>query len=191
MNLTIAAAKRNFFDSAKVKRAVDRGKRQALSKCGAFVRTAARSSLRYRKKPSASGQPPSVHKGRGGKSPLKLIFFAWDASSKTVVVGAVLFAPATGAPRTLEHGGSVGRRKNPRRRVRTLAASGEIRLQGKKAVYAKLTTARQVAAANRLQAQLYGPEFFAGGNAAARPFMQPALKKEAPKFPLAFRGSVK
>ena len=112
--------KGSFFDSAKVKKSLDAGTRKALSKCGAYVRTKSKSSLRYRKKASGPGQPPSVHRDgsftrenkktgvRRAVSPLKeLIFFAWDARTRSVAVGPVAFARKSGTPRVLEQGGAV------------------------------------------------------------------------------------
>ncbi len=52
-----------FFDSDRVKRAAGAAARRNLSKAGAFVRTAARSSIRKRKAISAPGQPSNVQSG--------------------------------------------------------------------------------------------------------------------------------
>lgn len=99
-----AELKRSFFDREAVVRRVDSGKRRVLSRMGAFVRTRSRSSIRYRRTISPPGQPPSSHSGE-----LRLIFFAWDSRSESVVVGPVPFrAKRVGSavvPRLLEHGG--------------------------------------------------------------------------------------
>lgn len=126
MAFQFGALRNNFFDSEKIIRLVDRGRRKALSKCGAFVRTRAKSSVRYRKQVSAAGSPPSAHrserftrKKRNRKtgaekkqpsSPLReLIYFAYDPRTETVVVGPEAFrnakTPPGMAPAALEKGG--------------------------------------------------------------------------------------
>ncbi len=111
---------RMFFDTAKVRRAVDKAARATLSKAGAFVRMAARSSIRKRKRISAPGQPPSSHAGLLRR----LIFFGYDAGSKSVVIGPMRLNQKIGAaPEALEHGGTStvveGRRgKRRKRRIR-------------------------------------------------------------------------
>lgn len=80
--------KKAFFDRQKINDAVDRETRRALSKSLAYVRRRMRSGLRRRKRPSKPGQAPSVH----SKNPaltLKAIFFAYDARTKSGVVGPV------------------------------------------------------------------------------------------------------
>ena len=136
-----------FFDTDRVKRAADTATRKVLSKAGAFVRTAARSSIRTRKAISSPGQPPSSHTGLLKR----FIFFGYDADRKTVVVGPMRLNQKVGAaPEALEHGGPstvVSGRRNRRRKRR-------IRIQ-------------------------------------ARPFMGPAMAKEAPKFPGLWSNSVR
>lgn len=95
-----------FFDSAKVMAMVDAKRRRALSKFGAFVRRKARSSIRKRKKLSEPGSPPSSHVGT-----LKnLIYFAYDTSRNSVVVGPTPFRGKAVAPALLERGGSSSQR---------------------------------------------------------------------------------
>ena len=91
-----------FFDRPKVMRAIDRAKRQALSKGGAFIRQAARTSIRPRKGTSTPGNPPFSHEG----SLRRLILFGYDAGSDSVVVGPVGFKRST-APNVLEFGGTT------------------------------------------------------------------------------------
>ena len=112
-----------FFDTDRVKRAAGAAARKNLSRAGAFVRTAARSSIRKRKRISAPGQPPSSHTGLLRK----LIFFGYDAARKTVVVGPMRLNQKIGAaPEALEHGGTStvfsGRRgRRRKRRIRVAA----------------------------------------------------------------------
>jgi len=112
-----------FFDTDRVKRAADTATRTVLSKAGAFIRTAAKSSIRKRKAISAPGQPPSSHTGLLKR----FIFFGYDAGRKTVVVGPMRLNQKIGAaPEALEHGGAstvvTGRRgKRRKRRIRIAA----------------------------------------------------------------------
>lgn len=156
------AAKSNFFDREKVMRAVSRGKRRVLSKFGAFVRTRARTSLRYRKETSRPGSPPAAHKSmmrlktnkkgeqkRQSVSPLRdFLFFSFDVQRESVVIGPVSLNGKVSASTlpALEYGGrSVVRR-------------------GKRTVSVTI---------------------------AARPFMRPAFAAELPGMRSLWRNSVK
>jgi hypothetical protein len=105
MAFNFAAIRNGFFDQAKVVAAVDKAKRKGFSKAGAYVRQRARQSIRRKKGSAPSGGPPHAHSGQ-----IKLIYFAWDQRTESVVVGPVLFAarrgPAQGA-KLLEHGGEA------------------------------------------------------------------------------------
>ncbi|MBI5725018.1 MAG: hypothetical protein HZA50_13740 [Planctomycetes bacterium] len=96
-----------FFDRKKIMNAVDVGVRKVLAKFGAFVRTAARSSIRKRKSVSQPGQPPSSHTGLLKR----LIYFGYDAGKKSVVIGPAPLRSEVEAPPLLEYGGRA-RRKN-------------------------------------------------------------------------------
>jgi hypothetical protein len=91
-----------FFDRAAVVRAVDGAKRKVLSKAGAFIRTAARTSIRKRKGPAPAGKPPHSHEG----SLRRLILFGYDKAADSVVVGPVGFKKSV-APNVLEYGGDT------------------------------------------------------------------------------------
>ena len=112
-----------FFDSKKVRRAVDRTTRRVLSKFGAFVRRSARSSIRKRKRISAPGEPPSSHTGLLRR----FIFFGYDRSRRSVVIGPMPLNQKVGdAPEALEYGGvstiAYGlRRERKKRRIRIAA----------------------------------------------------------------------
>ena len=105
--------KQMFFDRAKVKKAVDKGVRKVFSKFGAFVRTAARHSIRKRKAVSEPGQPPSSHVGLLRK----LIYFGYDPSRKSVVIGPTPLHGTAEAPPLLEYGGRARRRGRKGRNV--------------------------------------------------------------------------
>ena len=102
-----------FFDQKAVRSATDRATRKVLSKFGAYVRTASRSSIRKRKAISEPGKPPSSHVG----TLRRLIFFGYDTGRRSVVIGPTPFGGKAEAPPLLEYGGRV-RRKNRRGRVR-------------------------------------------------------------------------
>ena len=91
-----------FFDRATVIRAVDGAKRAVLSKAGAFIRTAARTSIRKRRASAPAGKPPHSHEG----SLRRLILFGYDKAADSVVVGPVGFKKST-APSVLEYGGDT------------------------------------------------------------------------------------
>jgi len=86
-----------FFDDEAVTRRVDAAARRVLSKFGAYVRTAARHSIRKRRKVSAPGKPPSSHVG----DLRRLIFFAYEPRTKNVVIGPAAFGAGV-APALLE-----------------------------------------------------------------------------------------
>ena len=91
-----------FFDSKGVVRRVDKATRRVLSRFGAFVRTAAQSSIRTRKGVSKPGHPPHAHHGL-----LKpYILFGYDRARRSVVIGPMKLNQKVGnAPEALEHGG--------------------------------------------------------------------------------------
>ena len=121
MSAPLFKVKAAFFDKKGVADGLDAGTRKQLTKFGAFVRRRAKSSLKYKNGPAAPGKPPHVHrsasfkrkKGKPGKkqqpvSPLReLVFFSYDKASKSVVIGPAIGGSRTGAPRSLEEGGSA------------------------------------------------------------------------------------
>ena len=115
--------KKMFLDTKKVRSAVDKGTRRVLGKFGAFVRTAARSSIRRRKRISRPGEPPSSHTGLLKR----FIYFGYDTQRKSVVIGPMpLNAKVGDAPHALEHGGfstvAEGSRRSRRKRRVEIAA---------------------------------------------------------------------
>lgn len=165
-----------FFDEPKVQAALGKARTKALKKAGAFVRRAARSSMRRRAKASAPGAPPSAHAGKGLQS-LKTILFALEPSRSTVVVGPVGFNQKNSGisvPRLHEYGGALqiqefryvaGVSEGPWRRIN---ARTKPKPQPGKKIELRTRTA----------------------NYPKRPFMQPALDREAPKFPDIFKNAL-
>src|SRR5262245_36304875 len=128
------------INSKAVETEMGRRTTSALKRFGAFVRRRAMSSLRYRKKKSAPGSPPSAHRStrftrlktnkktgeqkRQPSSPLReLIAFAVVDGGKAVIVGPMIFRSSSvgggNVPPLLEKGGagtfmSEGKRKTGR-----------------------------------------------------------------------------
>ncbi len=199
-----------FFDRPAVLRKMDAANAKALSKAGAFVRRAARSKLRRRKRTSLPGESPSVH----SKDPitnLKFILFAFDGR-QSVVIGPVGLNQrqylqgkllAGTVPNLMEFGGRAGIREQlenlipPTKRKR------------RSQVRRPLTPAQLAAIARKRQQTT--PAYRAGtkwiplgrrkplpgqpvrvrlANYAPRPFMQPALAQERDKFPQLWARSI-
>jgi hypothetical protein len=159
-----------------------------LSKFGAYVRTAAKSSIRKRKRASAPGSPPSSHTGLLKR----FIYFGYDTAARSVVIGPVPLnqvsftedmRPVRGTvPESLEYGGTAyvleewtGARwvRRDLRRKGAVSDVGALRESGKSNVFnMRPIRKRRV-------------------TVAARPFMQPALTKELPKLPAMWANSVK
>lgn len=127
--ISVSSFKAGFFDRATVASAIDRARKAALSKIGAFVRRAAKSSIKYREGAAPAGRPPHAHTSTGftrtkkvrgvakrqPASPLReLIFFAYDARRESVVAGPALGGSKSGAPETLEDGGTAVVRRRGR-----------------------------------------------------------------------------
>lgn len=189
----------SYFDREAVIAKLGPANAAAMSKAGAFLRQTAQRSMRRRKGASKPGRPPYAHVG----TLKRRIQFAFDEATASLVVGPTPIGSVGIVPPTLEFGGDVPRRPNPRRSKRELGGAGEIRIggrasrttkmnrDGKIVTYAKLATAPQVARSNRLNEELYGPEYIGGGEVKPRPYMGPALKKEMPALPALWAGSVK
>lgn len=167
-------AKDFFFDRALVASLIAKANKGPLSRAGAMVRQSARQSMKYRPyrtkkrrnktKPSRPGQPPFHHIRDKQGFNLRKIFFAYDPAHASTVVGPVR------SNRTV---GSI-----------TGAAAHEY---GKTKVIRQPTKRRyykhsrsQVVTMRRVTAKY-----------PARPYMRPALAKNAPKFPALWRDSVR
>jgi hypothetical protein len=107
IGMKLSQAKRLFFDRQAVTSTADRAQRKVLSKFGAFVRQTARTSIRKRKSISEPGQPPSSHTGLLKRN----IFFVFSPETQSVVIGPILLNQQTDAPRLLEYGDTVVRKK--------------------------------------------------------------------------------
>jgi len=104
--ITIRMSKLNFFTPKLITSAVDRRKRRAQSKIGAYMRRSARQRLRKRKRSARPGESPSMHVGLMKE----FLLFSYDSSSESVVIGPVLLGESSfglNVPSLMEHGGAV------------------------------------------------------------------------------------
>lgn len=95
-----------FFDAPNVIKKIKDGTKSVMSKAGAFIRQRAKTSIRPRKGIAKPGQPPSSHDG----TLRKLIFFGYDSSTDSVVIGPKLKGGGQSDPTTphlLEFGGTT------------------------------------------------------------------------------------
>ncbi len=158
--------KQLFFDRQRVQRAVDSARRRVLSQAGAFIRQAAKTSIRKRKRPAPPGHPPHSHVGLLRR----FILFGYDRQTDSVVVGPVGFAKSN-VPHVLEFGGVTITRQPKLIPVERSAPSKRRRRSAK-------TKWVRVPAGARL---VYEP----------RPYMGPAMAKELPKFPELWHNSIR
>lgn len=165
MQVTIGPSAKNwFFDRDRVIKGMDRATKRALSKIGAFIRRSARSSMRKRNGPSRPGMPPNVHTGL-----LKdRLFFAYEPTSKTVVVGPEALSSSSTVPGLMEFGGTVVTKSK-----RWLPAGLKRGTSGRFTSGGLVT----VEAGSSL-------------DYAARPFMGPALEKNESMIPKAFEDAL-
>lgn len=118
---SIDAHTKFFFDKERVDRASTRMNVRALSKVGAYVRTAARSLIRpggKKGRTSKPGEPPRSHVGHLRK----FLFFSYVPDTESVVVGpaalnhvgARIVQRSDTIPAMLERGGSftIDRRRS-------------------------------------------------------------------------------
>jgi len=179
---SIAQWKQFFFDREVVARAVGRGGVKALARFGAIVRRTAQTSMRYRKGASSPGSPPSAHKSKrlaglkklgrakhNGALLREFLFSVRDPSGSTVVGPMGFKGKGQPVPSLMEHGGT------------RQAYSGE-------------TMAVKNPAGRDDRGRFYsrGVQLVKIGGKTlrypARPYMRPALRKTAAKFPQAFRN---
>lgn len=171
-----------FFDRAAVKNALRKTNRRFVEKAGIYVKNTAQRSMRYRKKASQPGMPPSAHR-KDEKHPhgplLKIKLFSfYDPYRETAIVGPqALRQSKNPVPAILEFGGTAivkTRHGPPKRKRRTTKATPE-----------QLAAFKRLLASGRIVHEkvtyTYRPI-----RVAARPYMLPAMKKELPKFPSLF-----
>ena len=100
-----------FVDRPYVARQIDRLGKQVLVRAGAYARGTARGLIKKKDGPSLPHKPPHAHSGE-----IRLIFFAWEQASESVVAGPIRLGTKKGrAPEVLEHGGIVRIKKRDAR----------------------------------------------------------------------------
>jgi len=109
---------------SQVVKAADRQTQRVYNKFGAFARRTAKGLIRKFKKPSKPGRPPHSH---GRELLKKFIFFTWDPTARSELIGAAKLNGTIGdAPSALEHGGKsrarVGRKGHKHVETVTIAA---------------------------------------------------------------------
>jgi len=197
-----------FFDKQAVLSAVDKATRQNLSKFGAFVRRRAKSSIRPASKKrtvSQPGNPPLSHTGLLRK----WILFAWDPSSRSVVIGPTRISNQIGftsdmkvtrgtVPSVLEYGGgggviekalqdpATGKLAWVRRNLRT---NGSVFLVA--TLRKRLASGQALQGINGAIVVPAGKHRFRTYRVAARPYMRPAFEAELKKLPSLWANSVR
>ena len=163
LTMSVSRAKNLFFDRAFVIERIDAASRKAMSRGGAIVMRSARKSIkdgvvlaRGRVKEGERRQVAERRTSKPGDPPFSqtgflrdYLLFAFDPASRSVVVGPARRGRSSGAPETLEFGGTavIERRRDGRREKATVRI-------------------------------------------AARPYMAPALAREASKLPEQLRNTV-
>jgi hypothetical protein len=164
----IKIAAKSFFDKPAVTNAVDKARIKVLSRQGALVRKIARNSMRKKKKASAPGQPPRVILGQVKD----FLYFVYDPTTKTVVVGPIKLGDKSEALPTLERGGEM-------------KVSGLLDSRGR---FVPLRFLPAVSRQKLLQSGKLTTRF---AKVAARPFMIPALEKAKPYLAGMYKDTVK
>ncbi len=99
--------KKVFFDRKVVTDALDKASREALKSAGALVMTIARRSMKSggkkRRIKSRPGEPPRTHVGLVKR----MLYFAYDRGSRSVVIGPQKLNIPNDVPNVLEFGGVV------------------------------------------------------------------------------------
>ena len=111
-----------FFDKKKIERDQNRKQGRFLARFGAIVRRGVKTLLRKKggksNQSSKPGEPPRQQTGLLRRS----IFFAYQRSQKSVVIGPVVLSGASNGkvPESLEEGGSIVLREfNPSTKTRS------------------------------------------------------------------------
>ena len=175
-----------FFNDSRLVRSIARAEREVLSKAGAFMMTTARGLIKSRKSISRPGQPPNSHRGTLKRN----IYFGYDLSTRTVVVGAAKLANSN-APAALEFGGhsvinpvgrAIGDKGRPREKPVNRGVSPQRRRNRARRIRNRTAAMNQFSRVNRGRKRA----FFR-----PRPYMGPAYDREIGKFPELWNNSVR
>jgi hypothetical protein len=112
MNKSLYQIKELFFDRPGIIKKVNAAVLKKLNHIGGLIRKTARNSIKSEKGPSDPGKPPHSHTGL-----LKdHIYYGYDETNDSVVVGPCLLNRGTDAPHVLEYGGTGVVKRGPWRR---------------------------------------------------------------------------
>lgn len=166
------------FDDRRIHKFLDKKEVAGLNRYGATVAMYARRSMRYAKPgvPAARpGQPPKARRG----TIRKMMRYAFDVNTRSVVAGPELFTPASGAPEVLEYGGySTIKAIQPKAQARKKQDSN--RAQKDVAPRRRLTNKQKKKLQQRIRVYVQ-----------PRPFMHPPHERLLPKLPQYIAGSVR
>lgn len=155
-----------YFDKKVVTDAVGKAEAGVMGRQGSLTRTIMRRSIRKHKGHAPAGKPPYSHQGN-----LRLIEFAFDPKTRTVVVGPAKLGE-TNAPEIQDKGGMV--------KVRGIVnRNGEFIPLYKMSVQGRLGAIRSGKLVTKM------------AKVDARPFSQPALDAAKPLLAKAWKGKVK
>lgn len=183
LGVGIRLDKNMFFDRTAVKDAIAKSNKRFLARAGMLVRQTARRSMRFRKKSSDPGTPPSAHKKdpkhKHGPLLKDRLFYQFDPFRESVVIGPeMLPGSKTNAPSVQEFGGFA--------RIKRITHAGRAapRRKGPKKF---LTEAQKAAIKQKIQDGTIAKRpvlvKYDYVLTAARPYMRPAMQRELPKFP--------
>lgn len=185
-----AICKASSFDPARIERMMAEKTQTALHLASRFVAQHAKHSMRYRRRASNPGDPPSAHEGS-----LRDVAFAFDSSTGTYVIGPAyrqfnfqggLFSRVP-IPEVLEFGNVDVRVVEKRWRFgNSKWRRADLRRKENKGALGFLRSS-QLGVIEVNEAERGGRPMFVQYRArsytlAARPFMGPALMEELPKF---------
>ncbi len=149
----------------KVDRAVGKGSYKSLRHAAFSIRKSAIESMKFQDGPSAPGSPPAAHTGRLRRS----ILVAQDSNDEVFVGPSYDRVKAGGRPpwlaQMLEHGGTFTWRRKRKKRGRPTKAEAQVIAAG------------------------FGPAI-QSVTYPARPFMQPALKRNLARFHREWKGAI-
>jgi len=164
-----------FFDRKAVIDAVGKAQVKVMGRQGSLVRGIAKKSMHKAKKSSSPGRPPNVHVGLIKK----LIFFAFDPKTASMVCGPIKFTVkgiVSNVLEILEHGGEgiVRDRAIINKKGQIVPFKFMTKLARERAIQSG-----KVIVVNRPV------------TIEARPFMAPALEKSIPYLAKEWKGAVK
>lgn len=196
--ITIESFKTQFFDR-DVAKAIDQGRIKGLTRAGVIIQRQAKRLLSRKsggpagrdtrgkftkavRTSSKPGEPPRMRTGLLKK----FLFYGYDASSDSVVIGPAAISGGTDAPHVLEFGGAS---KIVVKQRAALKIGDRARLRtGSGARTVTLVTAAQVERANQLRGEQAGkPRTI---KIAPRPYMAPAFALVRDKIAPQFRNAV-